>query len=310
MGTVRAIRERDVATLEQACAAFLATLDYPETQGTRRAYASTLRALRAEFGDGADPAALEAVHVGAWFTRKWGSAAPATFNRNLDAIRSAQRYWQDRQWMNTIDLTAALRRRQRAADRSRALTRADVERLLSREDIDIRERVLWRMLYETAARSAEVLRLDVEDLDQSNRRAKVTRKGSAVDWVIWQTGTARLLPRLLKGRKSGPLFLTDRRARVALPPGDVDAASGRARLSYRRAAELFEEATAGEQGGPWTLHQLRHSALTHDAENGASTPMLMAKSGHTSVASLARYARPSAEALQHWQERNDPARRR
>jgi integrase len=309
MGTVRAIRRDSAATLEQACSEFLATLDYPETQGTRRAYASTLRALRAEFGDQADPAALEAVHVGAWLTRKWGAAAPATFNRNLDAVRSAQRYWQDRQWMNTIDLTAALRRRQRAADRSRALTRADVERLLSREDIGIRERVLWRLLYETAARSAEVLRLDVEDLDQPNRRAKVIRKGSAVDWVIWQTGTARLLPRLLKGRKSGPLFLTDRRARVALPPGDVDAASGRARLSYRRAAELFEEATTGEHGGPWTLHQLRHSALTHDAENGASTPMLMAKSGHTSVASLARYARPSAEALQRWQEQNDPARR-
>jgi integrase/recombinase XerC/integrase/recombinase XerD len=85
---------------------------------------------------------------------------------------------------------------------------------------------------------------------------------------------------------------------------------GQVRLSYRQAAELFEEATAGEQDGPWTLHQLRHSALTHDAENGASTPMLMAKSGHTSVASLARYAKPSPEALQRWQEQNDPARRR
>jgi integrase/recombinase XerC/integrase/recombinase XerD len=38
--------------------------------------------------------------------------------------------------------------------------------------------------------------------------------------------------------------------------------------------------------------------------------MLMAKSGHTSVASLAGYARPSAEALQRWQEQNDLARRR
>ena len=136
------------------------------------------------------------------------------------------------------------------------------------------------------------------------------RKGGAIDIIVWQTGTARLLPRLLKGRKTGPVFLTDRRARVALPPGDIDTSSGRARLSYRRAAEIFEQATAGEQGGPWTLHQLRHSALTHDAESGASTPMLMAKSGHTSVASLARYARPSAEALARWQERNDPARRR
>jgi Fic/DOC family N-terminal len=36
----------------------------------------------------------------------------------------------------------------------------------------------------------------------------------------------------------------------------------------------------------------------------------MAKSGHTSVASLARHARPPAEALARWQEGNDPARRR
>jgi integrase/recombinase XerC/integrase/recombinase XerD len=38
--------------------------------------------------------------------------------------------------------------------------------------------------------------------------------------------------------------------------------------------------------------------------------MLMSKSGHTSVASLARYARVSAEALARWQEEHDPARRR
>jgi integrase len=310
MGTVHAMRQDEGATLAEAAAAFLDTLDHPETRGTRRAYASTLRALRAEFGDGADVSVLDPVSVGAWFARRWGAAAPATWNRNLDAIRSAQRYWQDQGWMTVIDLTGALRRRKRAADRSRALTRAEIERLLGREDIPVRERVLWRLLYETGARSAEVLRLDVEDLDLANRRAKVTRKGSAVDWVIWQTGTARLLPRLLKGRKAGAVFLTDRRSRVPLPPADVDTASGKARLSYRRAAEIFEQATAAEQGGPWTLHQLRHSALTHDAENGASTPMLMAKSGHTSVASLARYARPSAEALARWQERNDPARRR
>ncbi|MGP3920554.1 hypothetical protein [Nonomuraea sp. 10N515B] len=46
------------------------------------------------------------------------------------------------------------------------------------------------------------------------------------------------------------MFLTDRRARVVLPPGDVDPGSGRARLSYRRAAELFEDATAQLPGGP------------------------------------------------------------
>jgi integrase len=125
-----------------------------------------------------------------------------------------------------------LRRRRPRPDRSRALSRGDVEQLLTREDIAIRERTLWRMLYETAARSAEVLGLDVEDLDLSNRRGRVRRKGGAVDVIVWQTGTARLLPRLLNGRKTGPVFVTERRARVQLPPSDLDPA-GYARLSYQ-----------------------------------------------------------------------------
>jgi integrase/recombinase XerC/integrase/recombinase XerD len=101
------------------------------------------------------------------------------------------------------------------------------------------------------------------------------------------------------------VFVTDRRARVELPPADLDPATGRARLSYRRAAELFSQATGGA-----TLHQLRHSALTYAAEDGANTATLLAYSGHTSVASLARYARVSPEALARWQAGRHPAARR
>jgi integrase len=316
MATVHHLRTDPAGpTLAEAVAAYLATLDHPETAGTRRVYASTLAALRAELGadrliaDLADPAA--ATQLTAWFTRRWGARAPTTYNRNLDALRAALGYWHDQGWLDpAADPTRSLRRRGRAPDRTKALARDRVEALLAREDLGLRERTLWRMLYETAARAGEVLALDVEDLDLRNRCAKVRRKGGAADIIVWQTATARLLPRLLKGRRTGPVFLTDRRARVQLPPGDLDPASSRARLSYRRAAELFEQATAGCPGGPWTLHQLRHSALTHAAEAGANTATLLAYSGHTSVASLARYARVSPEALARWQARRDPARRR
>jgi integrase/recombinase XerD len=96
----------------------------------------------------------------------------------------------------------------------------------------------------------------VEDLDLVNRRAWVHSKGGAVEWVFWQTGSAQLLPRLLAGRTSGPVFLAGRRPTRAVPTPDLDPVSGRARLSYRRAAQLFQ-ASIG-----WTLHQLRHSAFT------------------------------------------------
>jgi integrase/recombinase XerC/integrase/recombinase XerD len=106
------------------------------------------------------------------------------------------------------------------------------------------------------------------------------------------------------------VFLTDRNARPSVAKDDVDPSTLRGRLSYRRAAELFEMHTDRYDDGPYTLHQLRHSRLTHAAEEGASTPMLMKLSGHTSVRSLARYARVSDEGLVRFQAETDPTARR
>ena len=294
-------------TLSAATMAFLKTL---ESAGTRRNYAGTLDALANFLGSATPIAALAhpatGEQVASWFTGRWGNRAAATFNRNLDALRSAVGYWREQGWLDPgVDPTRGLRRRRRTPDRSRALTQDEIGVLLLREDVGLREKTLWRLLYETAARTSEVLALDVEDLDLRNRKARVRRKGGAADVIVWQTGTARLLPRLLEGRRTGPVFLTNRRARVPLAAADLDPATGRARLSYRRAAELFEAASGG-----WTLHQLRHSALTHAAEAGANTATLLAYSGHSSVASLARYARVSPEALARWQHARDPSRRR
>jgi hypothetical protein len=85
--------------------------------------------------------------------------------------------------------------------------------------------------------------------------------------------------------------LGDRRPTRAVAGLDLDPTSGRARLSYRRAAELFRVRTG------WTLHQLRPSALTHAAEDGTNLPLLLARSRHASVRSLEPYARPGPEAV-------------
>ena len=100
------------------------------------------------------------------------------------------------------------------------------------------------------------------------------------------------------------MFLADRAPTRPVPAGDLDPVGGRARLSYRRAAALFRQTTG------WSLHQLRHSALTHEAEDGTNTPMLLARSRHASVRSLERYARPGPEAVARHLAQTDPARRR
>jgi integrase/recombinase XerC/integrase/recombinase XerD len=307
MGTVHRLTAATAAvpaTLGGAVDTYLTYgLGGSDHDATRRTYGGILRRLVAQFGEAALLDELDPDAVAGWFIAEWDQRARSTWNVSLDAIRLAAAYWQKQGWTDS-DPTVRLARKRLTEDRDRALSRADVERLLTRDGISIRERTLWRMLYETAARSAEVLRLDVDGLDLPNRRATVRRKGGAIDVVTWQTGTARLLPRLLKGRRSGPVFVTMRRPRagVEFASADLDE-EGRARLSYKQAEAMFKAASGGK-----TLHQLRHSALTHAAEDGMSTPMMMTKSGHKSVRSLARYARPSIEALQRHEAEHDPAR--
>jgi integrase len=291
--------------LADAVRIFLGTI---ATANTRRAYASALDRMVRDFGADGDVGLLNPDRVSGWFDYVWGGKAPKTYNLRLTAVSAACAYWRDQQWL-TADPVSRLRARPTAPDNSKAMTAAEVAELLGM-DAPLRERVFWSMLYESAARAEEILNLDIEDLDTVNRCATVTRKGGARDVIYWQTGTARLLPRLIAGRKSGPLFLTDRKAKPSVAKTDTDDSTGRARLSYRRAATLLEEHTAGMRRGPFTLHQLRHSRLTHAAEKGASTPMLMALSGHTSVRSLVKYAKVSAEALGRWQADTDPAARR
>ncbi len=126
-------------------------------------------------------------------------------------------------------------------DHTRSIALASLERLWERRDIELRERTLWRLLYETAARADEVLRLDVEDLDIPAKRARTRSKGGDIDWLFFGSGSARLLPRLIAGRHAGPVFLSNLRPSPARAPaaGDICPVTGRARLSYRRAAELL-----------------------------------------------------------------------
>src|SRR5664280_1759742 len=110
-----------------------------------------------------------------------------------------------------------------------------------------------------------------------------------------------------RGNREYGRFLTDIAPAPARQPAlaDFDPATGRARLSYRRAAEIFTTASGG-----WTLHQLRHSRLTHLAEAGAGLPILMTKIRHTSLASLAIYAKPTFDAVAAATAALDPDRRR
>ncbi|MGH2900360.1 MAG: site-specific integrase, partial [Solirubrobacteraceae bacterium] len=130
------------------------------TANTRRAYATTLRVIEREAAG--EP--LDASLFAAIVTERWNDASPATWNLRTAALRSFVAYARE-QGLIELRGELLLRRRREHHDNTRALPVASLERLWQRREIPLRERTLWRMLYETAGRADEILGVDIEDLD-------------------------------------------------------------------------------------------------------------------------------------------------
>jgi integrase len=194
------------------------------------------------------------------------AADARTVNRELSALRSAVGWWAEQAWI-TGDPTAGLRN----VAESRLTPPLSVGQVatLFRSAPSLREHAFWRVLYDTAAPAEDVLALDVGDLDLARDRAR--RPGAAAPggragdgWLGWGGDTTRLLRWLLAGRPAGPVFVTGRRAAAGAAAAHVCPVTGRARMSYRRAAEIFTAATRplDPVGKGWTLRQLRRAGAS------------------------------------------------
>ena len=280
---------RGTPRLRSAVEAFFS--DKQLSSNTRRAYRQALSAVAETLGWELPVDRLDSRRLLEAFQKQWGSAQPATWNSRITALQSFVSYCQRNRWIDHDPMSLVVRRRE-PRDQTKAIPYEDLEELWSRRDIDLREKTLWRMLYETAARAGEILALNVEDLDLARKRAVIIGKGGHKEYVFWASGAARLLSRYLAGRRRGPVFLTHRRPNIIPARGDECPHTGRGRLSYERSSSIFKQASGG-----WTLHQLRHSSLTHLGEQGASTILLQSKSRHQDPRTLAIYAKPGNEAV-------------
>ena len=194
---------------------------------------------------------------------------PRTVNRELSARRRAVAWWQDQGWL-TADPTTGLRHLPGQAAPVPPLTRGQVAELF-RSDAKLREHTFWRVIYDSAAHVDEVLGLDAGRLDLPGGGAPAVAAPHRDDgWIRWRDSTGELLRLLLAGRTYGPVFLTDRKAPARAVAADVCPFTGRARMSYRRAAEIFRTVTRrlDPAGQGWTLYQLRQAGLEGGAGPG------------------------------------------
>ncbi|MGW5754424.1 tyrosine-type recombinase/integrase [Nocardia rhamnosiphila] len=315
--TVTQIHTAASRTLRGSAEAFLDTLG---AGNTRRAYGiavvKTVDALdgRDRGGVYGPSRALESVtddEIGAALESLWGQAAVNTWNARRAAVAKWLNWCREQGW-NAPQVPASAARSTPPDSQTPVRSRTAIDRLIARRKVHLREKTLWRMLYETCARTEELLQLNIEDLDLAGRCARVKSKGAkprtrrrgaahhehVLETVYWDAGTARLLPRLIRGRTRGPVFVTHRRPGPGkyLADRDLCPDTGLARLSYDQARDLLDAATDGPGTG-WDLHELRHSGLPHLGESGASLLELMAKSRHRKAENLRRYFKPSPQAM-------------
>lgn len=182
------------------------------------------------------------------------SADARTVNRELSALRSAVGWWLDQRWIRT-DPTAGLHHLATPAAALPPLTQGQAASLFQ-ATTSLREHAFWRMLYDTGGPVGDVLQLNIGQLDLARHRVHRTHGPAA--GLQWREGTTQLLRWLLAGRPDGPVFVTGRRAPTGADPAHTCPVTGRARMSYRRAVEIFTSATVplDPAGRGWTLRQL------------------------------------------------------
>ncbi|MGB6162493.1 MAG: site-specific integrase [Pseudonocardiaceae bacterium] len=230
-------------TVHSSIDAFLNSSKIKGNANTLRAYTGVLDRAAEAIGPDRALADVADTEVGDALTELWGKAKPATWNRNRAAVGSWLTWCATKQNWTAPTLPAAVERQREPEDTTKAVSRSRIDRLCRRRDVPLREKTLWRMLYESASRASAVLALNVEDLDLPNKQAKITAKGGHTMWITWGTDTAHLLPRLIAGRERGPLFLSNHRPgphrRATTDPRDICPETQRVRLGYDRARILL-----------------------------------------------------------------------
>jgi integrase/recombinase XerD len=205
--------------------------------------------------------------------------APSSAARALVAARGLHRF-AVREGLVPVDVARDVRPPTPPRRLPKALPVDDVLRLLEHPD-DLRARALLEVLYSTGARISEVVGLDLDDIDESERTVLLDGKG----------GKQRLVP---IGRPALDAVDAYRiRARPAL------AANGRGtpavflnirggRLSRQSAWQILKD-TAESVGLTASPHTLRHSFATHLIEGGADVRVVQELLGHASVTTTQIY---------------------
>jgi site-specific recombinase XerD len=259
------------------------------SDATRRAYGSDLDA----FASWLEQRGLGLDDVDAQFLTDWvgelGSGrrrlAAATISRRVAAVRSCLRFTFGPE---RVPSAAFSPRRQRRLPNGPK--EAEVEGLLKlaegHTDLALRNRALLEVLYSGGLRSAEVVGLDLSDVDFEQEAIYVRGKG----------GKERVVPLGEEAAHHVASYLRDGRPSLARGAEDALFLSARGRrLDTSTVRRLVRNP-----------HRLRHAFATHLLEGGADLRTIQELLGHASLSTTQIYSHVDAKRLRRVYDRSHP----
>lgn len=281
------------------------------TPETVRNYTSDLRQLGRFILDNQivsspiDPAELSVEAIRRylqWLDRK--GEKRSSLARKLACIRSFFRYLL-RRGLATRSPVEDMRTPKLPKRLPRVLTKDDAGSLMVFPDEisgGLRDRALLETLYSTGARVAELVSLNVGDVDRGEgvirlqgkgRKERIVPIGDLAVQAI-QNYHASLHASGVRLDALSPMFLNMRRGR----------------LTTRSVARIVARYSKRLIGGPVSPHTLRHSFATHLLDEGADLRAIQEMLGHASLSTTQRYTHVATDQLLAVYDKAHPRARR
>jgi integrase/recombinase XerD len=272
----------DSGPLSLLVADFLADLAHANrSRHTRRAYATDLAQFSAFYRGPVGGITAEVIRGFGTTLERLG---PASRARKQAALASFLE-WARRQGHVASDPMASVARVRPDPPRARSLGRGPVEAILKViPAAQLRDRLLFRLIFETGPRVSEALGVHLEDLDLTadDEHLSVQGKGGQRRTVLLDDANlVRPLRAYLKqtGYRHGPLFRAERNGRGGP-------------LRYQSVQERWAGYCA-RAGVSCTLHQLRHTHATELVNGGVGLATIRKRLGHKNLQTTLRYAEQS-----------------
>lgn len=175
----------------------------------------------------------------------------------------------------------------------RVLTKDDAAALMEfpsgQTPLTLRDRALLETMYSTGARVSEVVGINIDDLNETDRSVCLRGKGCKErmvpigDLALQAIREYRksLKPPPRSGQLPSPMFLNHRGSR----------------LTTRSVARMVSQYSSRLVGGAVSPHALRHSFATHLLDEGADLRSIQEMLGHASLSTTQKYTHLAMDQL-------------